>query len=161
MVVLIAREARQVEHNYEMDTALVQATVREQALELAAVGRLGALAFFMEAFDDLVALPAAVLFARAKQALPRDTAREGPCAAPCLLPVALGFEGCSPTKISCVTVTRPLDAGEARIRSNRSRSADARGLRGKVRCPCRTGIDDLILLAECSFDSEWEGAFPG
>src|SRR3990167_3440315 len=25
------------------------------------------------------------------------------------------------------------------IRSNRSRSADARGVRGKVRCPCRTG----------------------
>jgi hypothetical protein len=34
---------------------------------------------------------------------------------------------------------RYLDAGKARIRSNRSRSADATGLRSNVRRPCRTG----------------------
>ena len=63
MVVLVAREARQVEHDHEMDAALVQAAEREQLLKLAAVRRLRALAFLVEAFEDLVALTAAVLLA--------------------------------------------------------------------------------------------------
>ena len=66
MVVLVAREPRQVEHDHEMDTALVQAAEREQLLKLAAVRRLRALAFFVEALEDLVALAAAVLLAGAK-----------------------------------------------------------------------------------------------
>jgi hypothetical protein len=49
-----------------MDTALVQAAVREQALELAAVGGLGALSLFVEAFENFISLTAAVLLARAK-----------------------------------------------------------------------------------------------
>jgi hypothetical protein len=43
-----------------MHAALVQAAVREQFLKLAAIRGLGALAFFVEAFEDLVALAAAV-----------------------------------------------------------------------------------------------------
>ena len=66
MVVLVAREARQVEHDHEMDAALVQPAVREQVLELAAVRGLRALAFLVEAFEDLVALAAAVFLAGAK-----------------------------------------------------------------------------------------------
>ena len=66
MVVLVAREARQVEHDHEVHAALVQAAEREQLLKLAAVGRLRALAFLVEAFEDLVALAAAVLLARAE-----------------------------------------------------------------------------------------------
>jgi hypothetical protein len=31
------------------------------------------------------------------------------------------------------------------------------GFRGKVRRPVGQTVDDLILLAECSFDGEWEG----
>jgi hypothetical protein len=49
-----------------MDTALVQAAKREQLLKLAAVRGLGTFAFFVEAFENVVALAAAVLFARAE-----------------------------------------------------------------------------------------------
>ena len=66
MVVLLPREAREVVHDHEVDLALVRAAVLQQRLELAAVRGLGALAFFVEAFEDLVALPAAVLLARAE-----------------------------------------------------------------------------------------------
>jgi hypothetical protein len=66
MVVLVAGEARQVEHDHEVHAALVQPTEREQVLELAAICGLGALAFLVEAFEDFVSLAAAVLFARAK-----------------------------------------------------------------------------------------------
>src|SRR5215204_3719859 len=66
MVVLVAREARQVEDDHEMHAALVQTAVREQALELAAVRSLGTLALFVEAFENLITLAAAVLFARAE-----------------------------------------------------------------------------------------------
>src|SRR4029453_2487125 len=52
VVVLVARETRQVEHDHEMDAALVQPAVREQALKLAAIRGLGALAFLVEPFDD-------------------------------------------------------------------------------------------------------------
>ena len=34
VIVFVPREARQVEHNHEMHTALVQATEREQVLKL-------------------------------------------------------------------------------------------------------------------------------
>ena len=66
MVVLVPREARQVEHDHEMHAALVQPAEREQVLKLAAIRGLGALAFLVEPFEDLVALAAAVLLARAK-----------------------------------------------------------------------------------------------
>jgi hypothetical protein len=64
VVVLVACESRQGEHDDEMHTALVQAAIHEQALELAAVRGLGTLALFVEAFENLAALTAAVLFAR-------------------------------------------------------------------------------------------------
>ena len=66
VIVFVPREARQVEHNHAMHTALVQATEREQVLKLAAVRRLRALTFLVEAFQDLVALTAAVFLAGAK-----------------------------------------------------------------------------------------------
>ena len=62
----VAREARQVEHDDEVDAALVQTAVREQALKLAAVRRLRALAFLVKALEHIVALAAAVLLARAE-----------------------------------------------------------------------------------------------
>jgi len=49
-----------------MQAALVHPAVREQVLKLAALRGLGTLAFFVEAFENFVALAAAVLFARAK-----------------------------------------------------------------------------------------------
>jgi hypothetical protein len=49
VVVLVPREARQVEHDHEMDAALVQSAVREQVLKLAAIRGLGAFAFLVEA----------------------------------------------------------------------------------------------------------------
>jgi hypothetical protein len=55
VVVLVPREARQVEHDHEMDAALIQPAEREQVLKLAAVGGLGALAFHVEAFEDFIA----------------------------------------------------------------------------------------------------------
>ena len=66
MVVLVAREAGQIEDHDEVHAALVQTAVREQPLKLAAVRRLRPLAFLVEAFDDLVALPAAVFFSQAR-----------------------------------------------------------------------------------------------
>ena len=63
VVVLVPREARQVEDDHEVDRALVRAAVLQQRLELAAVRGLGALAFLVEALEDVVALPAAVLLA--------------------------------------------------------------------------------------------------
>jgi hypothetical protein len=66
VVVLLPRETREVVDDDEVDLALVRAAVLQQRLELAAVRRLGALAFFVEAFEDLVALPAAVLLAGAE-----------------------------------------------------------------------------------------------
>ena len=66
VVVLLPREPREVVHDDEVDLALVRAAVLQQRLELAAVRGLGALAFFVEAFEDLVALAAAVLLAGAE-----------------------------------------------------------------------------------------------
>jgi hypothetical protein len=66
VVVLVPCEARQVEHDHELDAALIQPAEREQVLKLAAVGRFGAFAFLVEAFEDFVSLAAAVLLARAK-----------------------------------------------------------------------------------------------
>ena len=51
---------------HEMHAALVQTAVREQPLKLAAVRRLRALAFLVEAFEHVVPLAAAVLLARAE-----------------------------------------------------------------------------------------------
>jgi hypothetical protein len=48
----------------EIHAALIQPAVRQQVLKLAAIRGLGALAFLVEAFEDLVALAAAVLFGR-------------------------------------------------------------------------------------------------
>jgi hypothetical protein len=66
VVVVVPRETRQIEHNHEMDTALVQPAVSEQVLKLAAICRFGALAFLMEPLEDFVPLAAAVLLAGAK-----------------------------------------------------------------------------------------------
>jgi len=66
VVVLVAREARQVEHDHEVHAALVQPAEREEILKLAAVGGLGAFAFLVEAFENLVALAPAVFLAGAK-----------------------------------------------------------------------------------------------
>jgi len=63
VVVLLARESREVVYDDEVDFALVRAAVLQQCLELTAVRGLGALAFFVEAFEDLVALATAVLLA--------------------------------------------------------------------------------------------------
>jgi hypothetical protein len=78
MIVLVAREARQVEHDHEMDAAFVQTAVCEQALELAAVRGLGTLALFVEAFENFVALAAAVLFARAELRWQTEVFRSAP-----------------------------------------------------------------------------------
>jgi hypothetical protein len=53
---LFPGEARQVERDHEMLTALIQAAEREQVLELAAVCRLRTLNCFVKALNDLVAL---------------------------------------------------------------------------------------------------------
>ena len=66
VVVLLPREAREVIHDDEVNLALVCTAVLQQRLELTAVRGLGALAFFVKAFEDLVALPAAVLLAGAE-----------------------------------------------------------------------------------------------
>jgi hypothetical protein len=49
-----------------MHAALVQSTVREQVLKLAAIRGLRAFSFLVKPFKDFVALAAAVLLARAK-----------------------------------------------------------------------------------------------
>ena len=66
VVVLVPREARQVEHDDEVHAALVQPTECEQILKLAAIRGLRALAFLVKAFEDLVALATAVLLAGTK-----------------------------------------------------------------------------------------------
>ncbi len=66
MVVLVAREARQVEHDDEVDLALVGAAEREQLLQLGAVRGLRALALFLEAREDVEPFAAAVLLARSE-----------------------------------------------------------------------------------------------
>ena len=66
VVVLLAREPREVVHDHEVDLALMRAAVLQQCLELTAVRGLGALAFLVEAFEDLVALATAVLLAGAE-----------------------------------------------------------------------------------------------
>ena len=55
VVVLLPRESREVVHDHEVDPALVGAAVLEKTLKLAAVSRLRALAFFVEALEDLAA----------------------------------------------------------------------------------------------------------
>jgi hypothetical protein len=59
VVVLFAREAREVEDDDEVNLALARPAVLQQSLELTAVRGLGALAFLVEAFEDLVALATA------------------------------------------------------------------------------------------------------
>jgi hypothetical protein len=49
-----------------MHAAFIQTAVREQVLKLAAVRGLGALAFLVKAFEDLIALAAAVLSSQAR-----------------------------------------------------------------------------------------------
>lgn len=66
VVVLFAREPCEVEDNYEVNPSLVRPAVREKPLQLRAVGGLCAFAFFPEPLENLVALSAAVLFARTK-----------------------------------------------------------------------------------------------
>ena len=66
VVVLVPREARQVEHDHKIDAALVHPAVREQVLKLAAIRGLGALAFFVKPFEDFVSLTGTVLLAGAK-----------------------------------------------------------------------------------------------
>ena len=66
VVVLFAREPRQVEDDDEMNFALVRPAVLEKPLQLRTVGGLCALPFFPEPLENFVTLPAAVLFARAK-----------------------------------------------------------------------------------------------
>ncbi|HWI19625.1 MAG TPA: hypothetical protein VNT81_17855 [Vicinamibacterales bacterium] len=63
MVVLVPREAGQVEDDQEVHFAFVAAAVREQTLKLAPIRSFRALAFFFEALKDLVTFSAAVLFA--------------------------------------------------------------------------------------------------
>jgi hypothetical protein len=63
VIVLLACETREVVYDEEVDLALVRPAVLQQRLELCPVGRLRALAFFVEPLEDLVAVPAAVLLA--------------------------------------------------------------------------------------------------
>jgi len=49
----VAREPREVEHNNEVDSALVRPAVCEEPLQLRTVGRLGAFAFFSEPLENL------------------------------------------------------------------------------------------------------------
>jgi hypothetical protein len=66
VVVLVPRKSRQIEHDHEMDAAFIQPAERQQILKLAAIGGLGAFAFLVKAFENLVALATTVLLARAK-----------------------------------------------------------------------------------------------
>jgi hypothetical protein len=52
MIVLLSCEPREVVDDDEVDLALVCAAVLQEILQLAAVGRLGALALLMEALKD-------------------------------------------------------------------------------------------------------------
>ena len=66
MIVLLSCEPREVVHDNEVNLALVRAAVLQEVLQLAAVGRFGALALLLEAAEDLEAVTSAVLFAGAK-----------------------------------------------------------------------------------------------
>ena len=66
MIVLLSCESREVVHDDEVDLALVRAAVLQEILQLAAVGRLGALTLLMEALKDLKAMAPAVLFTSAQ-----------------------------------------------------------------------------------------------
>jgi phosphoserine aminotransferase len=56
VVVLVPREARQVEDDDELDAALVRAAELQQLLQLGAIGGLRALAFLAESREDVEAL---------------------------------------------------------------------------------------------------------
>src|SRR5205814_5877466 len=56
VVVLLARESRQVEDDHELDSALVLAAELQQLLELGAVGGFRALAFLAESREHVEAL---------------------------------------------------------------------------------------------------------
>ena len=53
MVVLLSCEPREVVHDDEVNLALVRPAVLLEILQFTAVGRLGALALFMEALNNL------------------------------------------------------------------------------------------------------------
>ena len=63
LVDLQALLASPPQDDHEVNFALVRAAVLQQRLELAAIRRLGALAFLVKALEDVVALPAAVFLA--------------------------------------------------------------------------------------------------
>lgn len=63
VIVLVPREARQIEDDEEVHFAFVSTAVSEHPLKLAPVGSLRAFAFFFEALEDLETFAAAVLFA--------------------------------------------------------------------------------------------------
>jgi len=65
VVVLVPRESRQIEHDHEMDTALVQTGIREQALKLVAVRGLGTLALFRSTISANVFSSSILLIATA------------------------------------------------------------------------------------------------
>lgn len=59
----VAREAREIEDDDEVDLALVRAAEGQKSLQLGAVRGLGALALFLESLEDLEPFAVAVLFA--------------------------------------------------------------------------------------------------
>jgi hypothetical protein len=63
VVVLLAGEPGEVVYDHEVDLALARPAVLQQGLELRPFGRLRTLAFFVEAFEDFVTVPPAVLLA--------------------------------------------------------------------------------------------------
>src|SRR5688500_14726478 len=63
VVVLVPREAGQIEDDQEVHFAFVAAAVCEHALKFAPVGSLRAFAFFCEALEDFETLAPTVLFA--------------------------------------------------------------------------------------------------
>ena len=62
MVVLVSREARQVEDD-ELDGAFVRAAELQKRLQFCAIGRLGTLAFFAKSREHVEALSLAVFLA--------------------------------------------------------------------------------------------------
>ncbi|PYR07982.1 MAG: hypothetical protein DMF99_20795 [Acidobacteria bacterium] len=63
MVVLVSREARQVEDDDELDGAFVCAAKLQQLLQFGAIGGLRALAFLAESREDVEGLALAVVLA--------------------------------------------------------------------------------------------------
>ena len=63
MIVLVPREAGQIEDDQEVQLAFVAAAVCEHSLKFAPVGSLRAFAFFFEALEDFETFAPAVLFA--------------------------------------------------------------------------------------------------